>query len=116
MTEAFTNIQGIGKILVLSAGIMQPDEVNPVVVQVIREKGIRHSPNTPEQITIQMVKEADTIIGKDAALKDSGQRPYSKVTNWNIEDPSALEVQHSRRTKCQNDVLGRLMASCMNLT
>ncbi len=47
---------------------MPANEVNPAVVEVMREKGIDLSGNTPELITNQMVQEADMIIVMGCSL------------------------------------------------
>ena len=62
MAEAFAKHYGKGKVGVISAGTMPSTEVNPVVVQALREKGIDISKNKPKLITTQMIQEADRII------------------------------------------------------
>ncbi|HVP40905.1 MAG TPA: hypothetical protein VMS95_03030, partial [Candidatus Krumholzibacteriaceae bacterium] len=45
MAEAFANYYGKGKLVASSAGVMLADRVNPVVVEVMREKGFDISMN-----------------------------------------------------------------------
>lgn len=71
MAEAFANAYGKDKVEAKSAGTMPGNEVNPRVVQVMREKGIDLSVNKPKIVTGQMVQEADMIIVMDAVLRDS---------------------------------------------
>ena len=62
MAEAFVKVYGEGRIEAMSAGTMPAQEVNPIVVQVMKEKGIDLSANKPKLIANQMVQEADMII------------------------------------------------------
>ncbi len=58
MAEASVKSHGKGKLEALIAGTLLAKEVNPVVVQVMREKGTDLSANRPKLITSQMVQEA----------------------------------------------------------
>ena len=62
MAEAFAKYYGKGKIEAISAGTMPSTEVNPIVVQVMGEKGIDISKNKPKLVNTQMVQEANVII------------------------------------------------------
>ena len=100
MAEAFANFHSHGKIDALSAGTMPSDEVIPVVVQVMREKGIDISRNKPKRITMQMVKEADAIIVMGCSAEGFCPAPLiKKVTDWNIEDPKGKPVETVRRIR-----------------
>ena len=51
MAEAFANKYGEGKFVVSSTGNKPTDIVNPVVVEVLKEKGIDISMNKPKLLT-----------------------------------------------------------------
>jgi protein-tyrosine-phosphatase len=73
----------------MSAGTKPAKEVNPLVVEVLREIGINVSANKPKQITPEMVAEADRII--TMGCEPSGFCPAKflpKVEDWQVEDPS----------------------------
>ena len=94
MAEAFARFYGDDKIEALSAGTMPSNEVDPVVVQVMQEKGIDISKNKPKQITMQMVQEADSIIVMGCSAEGFCPAPLlNKVTDWNIEDPKGKPVE-----------------------
>lgn len=100
MAEAFARHYGQGKIEALSAGTMPSTEVNPIVVQVMREKGIDISKNKPKLVNTQMVQEADVIIvmGCDA----QGFCPASflnKVVDWKLEDPKGKPIEKVREIR-----------------
>ena len=62
MAEAFANRYGVGKLVAQSAGIKLAPVVNPVVVAVMKEKGIDISANKPKMLTQEMANQADLIV------------------------------------------------------
>ena len=60
ITEAFTNHHG--KLVASNAGVMLADKTNPVVVKVMKEKGIDVSTNKPKLLTMKMAENAGLII------------------------------------------------------
>jgi arsenate reductase len=100
MAEAFANEYGKGKIEALSAGTMPSNEVNPVVVQVMLEKGFDLSKNKPKLITGQMVQEADMIIVMGCSAQGFCPAPLlNKMTDWGIEDPKNKPVEKVREIR-----------------
>ena len=100
MAEAFAKYYGKGKIEAISAGTMPSTEVNPIVVQVMGEKGIDISKNKPKLVNTQMVQEADVIIvmGCDA----QGFCPASflnKVVDWKLENPKGKPIEKVREIR-----------------
>ncbi len=59
MAEAFANKYGKDNFLISSAFNKPADKVNPVVVAVMKEKGIDISANKPKLLTYQMAIDAD---------------------------------------------------------
>ena len=59
MAEAFAKKYGADKVIASSAGNKPSDKVNPVVVEVLKEKGIDISKNKPKLLTYQMAQDAD---------------------------------------------------------
>jgi arsenate reductase len=100
MAEAFAKAYGNAKIEAISAGTMPAKEVNPVTVQVMREKGIDLSPNKPKLITNQMVQEADTIIVMGCSAEGFCPAPLlNKVVDWKIEDPKGKPIEKVREIR-----------------
>jgi len=100
IAEAFAKAYGKGKLEAKSAGTMPVSEVNPYVVQVMREKGIDLSVNTPKLVTNQMVQEADMIIVMGCSA--SGFCPAQmlpKVVDWGIEDPKGKPIEKIRKIR-----------------
>lgn len=100
MAEAFTKSYGKGMIEAASAGTMPAQEVNPVVVQVMREKEIDLSTNKPKLITNKMVEEADAIIVMGCSAEGFCPAPLlNKVVDWGIEDPKSKPIEKVREIR-----------------
>jgi protein-tyrosine-phosphatase len=100
MAEAFADEYGRGKVEALSAGTMPSNEVNPVVVQVMLEKGFDLSKNKPKLITGQMVQEADMIIVMGCSAQGFCPAPLlNEVTDWEIEDPKNKPIEKVREIR-----------------
>jgi protein-tyrosine-phosphatase len=100
MAEAFAKAYGDGNIEAVSAGTMPAREVNPLVVQVMRERGIDLSANRPKLITNEMVQEADMIIVMGCSAEGFCPAPLlNKVVDWGIEDPKGRSIEKVREIR-----------------
>ena len=112
MAEAFARKYGDGKVEALSAGTMPAKEVNPVVIQVMQEKGIDLTANKPKAITRQMVEEADIIIVMGCSAEGFCPAPLlSKVVDWQIEDPKDKPIEKVREIRDEIDSRVRKLIS-----
>ena len=100
MAEAFAKAYGTIRIEAASAGTMPSNEVNPIVVRVMQEKGIDLSVNKPKLITNQMVQEADVIIVMGCSADGFCPAPLlNKVVDWGIEDPKGKPIEKVREIR-----------------
>jgi protein-tyrosine-phosphatase len=100
MAEAFVKVYGEGKVEATSAGTMPAEKVNPVVVQVMREKGIDLSANKPRLITNRVVQEADRIVVMGCSAQGFCPAPLlNKVVDWGIEDPKDKSIERVREIR-----------------
>jgi len=110
MAEAFAKAYSEGKLEATSAGTMPAKEVNPVVVQVMREKGLDISANNPKLIADQMVQEADTIIVMGCSAEGFCPAPLlNKVVDWGIEDPKGKPVEKVKEIRDEIEKKVRIM-------
>lgn len=108
MAEAFANYYGRGKLVASSAGVMVTDRVNPVVVEVMKEKGIDLSMNQPKLLTTKMVEEADKIITMGCSVEKFCPAPLLKnVIDWGLEDPKDKPIEEVR--KLRDDIETRVL-------
>ncbi len=100
MAEAFARLYGDGKIEASSAGTMPANEVNPMVVHVVREKGIDLSGNKPKLTNGQIVRKADTIIVMGCNAQGFCPAPLlNRVVDWGIYDPKGKSIERVREIR-----------------
>jgi arsenate reductase len=83
------------RIEVLSAGSEPADEVNPVTVQAMSEKGIDISREVPKLLADSAVREADVVITMgcgDACPFYPGKR----YEDWELDDPAGRNLEQVR--------------------
>lgn len=100
MAEAFANFYGKGKVSASSAGIKLAEKINPVVVEVMKEKGIDISRNKPKMLTTQMSDAADLIVTMDCGATEICPGPFFKPTvDWGLEDPKGKPIEKVRQIR-----------------
>jgi len=100
MAEAFTNRYGKGKIVASSAGVRLAENVNPIVVEVMKEKNIDISASRPKLLTTAMVKEADKVVTMGCSVEKFCPAPLVKnVIDWNLEDPKGKPIEKVREIR-----------------
>jgi len=100
MAEAFGNKYGKERFSVFSAGNKPADKVNPVVVEVMKEKGIDISMNKPKLLTYQMAQDADLIVTMGCNDQGICPGPFFKSTvEWKLEDPRGKPIEKVREIR-----------------
>ena len=96
-----------GRVHVRSAGSDPADQVNPAVVEAMREVGVDLSKELPKPITDDAVRAADAVITMgcgDACPIYPGKR----YEDWEVEDPADLDLEGVRRVR--DEIRGRVEA------
>jgi Protein-tyrosine-phosphatase len=97
MAEAFANYYGKGKIVAQSAGVKLADRVNPVAVEVMKEKGIDISTGKPKMLTTQLISNSDLIVTMGCGVGNICPGPFPKETvDWGLEDPKGQPTEKVR--------------------
>ena len=107
IAEAFANHYGKGKVTASSAGVRLGERVNPIVAEVMKEKGIDISSNKPKLLTSKMIQEADQVITMGCSVEEVCPAPlFKKTTDWNLEDPKGKSIEKTReiRDEIENKV------------
>jgi arsenate reductase len=100
MAEAFANLYGKGKLVASSAGVLLADRVNPLVVEVMKERGIDISMNKPKLLTTRMAEEADKIITMGCSVEKICSAPLLKnVIDWELEDLKGKPIEKVRQIR-----------------
>ncbi|MEX1047483.1 MAG: arsenate reductase ArsC [Actinomycetota bacterium] len=98
IAAALLERKGNGKVRVRSAGTTPAEEINPSVVEVMREVGIDLSREVPKKMTDEGVREADVVITMgcgDACPVYPGKR----YLDWDLPDPSGKTVDEVRNIR-----------------
>jgi arsenate reductase len=91
-----------GRVVVRSAGSAPADEINPAVVDVMREIGIDISKEYPKPWTDEAVQASDVVITMgcgDACPIYPGKR----YEDWEFEDPAGKTVDQVRPIRDEID-------------
>jgi len=100
MAEAFAKKFGSDEFAVSSAGNKPAERVNPVVAEVMMEKGIDISTNRPKMLTFQMAQDADLIVTMGCNDQGVCPGPFFKSTiDWKIEDPKGKPIESVREIR-----------------
>jgi protein-tyrosine-phosphatase len=90
------------RVVVRSAGSTPADEINPAVVEVMREVGVDLSREFPKPLSNEAVQAADVVITMgcgDACPVFPGKR----YLDWDLRDPSSLPVDEVRPIRDEID-------------
>ena len=79
---------------------MIADQVNPIVVEVMKEKGIDISKNKSKLLTMEMTQQADQIITMGCSAEQVCPAPLlQNVIDWKLEDPKNKPIEEIRRIR-----------------
>ena len=100
MAEAFANLYGRKKIRASSAGTMPSNNIHPLIVKVMLEKGIDISKNKPKLLTTKMLQDADAVIAMGCDAKGFCPAPLlKKVINWELKNPKGKSIEKVRQIR-----------------
>ena len=95
MAAALLEREAKGRVQVVSAGSEPADQLNPAVVEAMREVGIDISAERPKKLEDSMVRESDVVITMgcgDACPIYPGKR----YEDWELEDPAGKDLETVR--------------------
>jgi protein-tyrosine-phosphatase len=98
MAEAFGRAYGLEA---SSAGTVPAEKVNPLVIQVMRERGVSLQ-GKPKTLTEDMVREADLVVTMGCSVQQVCPKPMveqmeKKLQDWHIEDPKGKPIEDVRK-------------------
>ncbi len=101
MAEAFFNRMAKSKAQAYSAGTQPDNEVNPLVVEAMREIGIDISGNRPKALTIDMVEKADRMVtmGCGAEAEAVCSASFIETEDWALEDPKGKSLEQVKKIR-----------------
>jgi protein-tyrosine-phosphatase len=95
------------KFEVISAGTKPNSQLNPTVIEVMKEIGIDISQQTPKELTEEMISSSLTV---NMGCMDKNSCPslfVKDVIDWNISDPKNQDIEQVReiRDQIKNEIL-----------
>jgi arsenate reductase (thioredoxin) len=98
MAAALLERESKGRVRVISAGSEPADELNPAVVEAMKELGIDITAERPKPLEDDMVRASDVVITMgcgDACPVYPGKR----YEDWELEDPAGKDLETVRRIR-----------------
>jgi len=99
MAEAFFNQIATGKAVAISAGTQPANEVDPVVVEAMREVGIDISRQKPKMLTFEMLKSADRVITMGCNVAEACPASLVPTEDWELDDPEGKPIERVRQIR-----------------
>jgi arsenate reductase (thioredoxin) len=103
IAAGLVKLRSAGRVHVRSAGSSPADEINPVVVEAMREVGVDMSEEFPKPLTDEVVRAADVVITMgcgDACPIYPGKR----YEDWELDDPAGQPVEVVRHIRDDIDL------------
>ena len=108
MAAAFLSHLANGAIDVRSAGTQPADQVNPVVIEAMKEKGIDLFGQTPKVLTAEAVEESDVVITMGCG-DTCPYFPGKRYLDWKLDDPAGASIEAIRPIRDQIEALVRTL-------
>lgn len=99
MAEALFNEYAKGKFKAISAGTVPGKQINPVVVETLKEIGIDIGRRKPRLLTYEMIEDADRIITMGCGADFCPVNFLPKVEDWELEDPKDKPIKNVREIR-----------------
>lgn len=101
MAEAFAAKLGLPA---SSAGTVPASKVNPIVVEVMKEKGLDLSSKRPRILIPEMISQASLVVTMGCSVEKVCPKPMlaqmqKKLVDWNLSDPRGRPVQEVRKIR-----------------
>lgn len=81
----------------ISAGTKPIGEINPFVVQVMKEVGVDISNQKPKILSDDMIKQSKRIVNMGCMDRESCPALFVKnLIDWNIKDPKGKSIEEIR--------------------
>jgi protein-tyrosine-phosphatase len=108
MAEAFFRKFAPTRFNVLSAGTTPSSQLNPTVIQVMKEIGIDMVDQQPKLLSDSMIKNSSKTVNMGCMDRESCPSLFVKdILDWNISDPKNKSLDDVRiiRDKIKSEVI-----------
>jgi arsenate reductase len=98
MAQGFAEVLGKGKLEVYSAGSRPSSQVDPLVIEVMREKGINLSGKHPKSLNDLPPAEMDFLVTMGCE-ETCPAVLAKKIIDWEIPDPKGKSIEVFREVR-----------------
>ena len=114
IAEAFFRKYAPRGYITVSAGTRPAGEINPVVIQVMKEIGIDISKQKSKILTEDMIRSADVRVNMGCMDREACPTLFiHNLVEWNIEDPKGKPIERVREIR--DDIEQRVRQLAANL-
>ncbi|HLN35635.1 MAG TPA: arsenate reductase ArsC [Nitrososphaeraceae archaeon] len=100
MAEGFFKKHTSKEFKAQSAGIKPVSQINPIVVQAMKEVGIDISNQKSKELTDGMIRNSDPIVNMGCMDKNFCPAIFlPKVIEWNLDDPKGKSIEEVREIR-----------------
>jgi len=115
MAEGFFNKNAPEGYRAISAGTKPVSQINPVVIEVMKEVGIDISNQKSKEITEDMMRNSFKTVNMSCMVKESCPTLFlPNVLDWNLEDPKGKSVE--KVTELRDEIDQRVKELVAGLT
>ncbi len=114
MAEAFFNHLAQGKAIATSAGTRPAAEINPTVVEAMREVGIDISDKKPRPLTFETMEKVDIAFTMGCTTEEVCPANLIPTEDWQLEDPHGKPIAQVR--KIRDEIKSRVVALITRLS
>jgi arsenate reductase (thioredoxin) len=102
MAAGLVKLRSAGRIHVRSAGSDPADQINPAVVEAMREVGVDMAQEFPKPLTDEVVQAADAVITMGCG-DACPIYPGKKYEDWKLDDPADQDLDAVREIRDEID-------------
>jgi arsenate reductase (thioredoxin) len=95
MAAAFARAIGEDRVVIHSAGTAPGEQLNPAVIEVMRERGLDLTGLVPQALTEAMGLESDVIVTMGCG-DTCPVYPGTRYVDWELTDPAGLSLEEVR--------------------
>ncbi len=100
MAEGFFKMYALKGFKTQSAGTKPVSQINPIVVEAMKEVGIDISKQKSKELTDEMIRESDNVVNMGCMDKSFCPTIFlPKVIEWNLQDPKEKSIEEVRKTR-----------------
>ena len=115
MAEGFFKKYAPDGIKTLSAGTRPVSQINPIVVEAMKEVGIDISKQKSKELTDEMIRESNNVVNMGCMDKNFCPIIWiPKVIEWNLEDPKGKSIEKVREIR--DEIEKRVMEVVAEIT